>query len=166
MAKPIIINVVAQCSNVGKTHVVSTLIPLFKQHNLSVATIKHDVHNFDIDHPNKDTYKHAQAGADSVLISSPYKVAQIQKVANEVSLDSLVARCSNYDVIIIEGYKNSNYPKLEVYRSGISTKLISDPSLLIGIVSDVEFKGQQTYRFDQLASLVNHLIQLNISNVT
>ena len=82
MAK--VINVIGQGSNVGKTVLMEGLIKELRSRGLTVATVKHDVHGFDIDHPGKDTYRHRQAGANTVVISSKNRFAMIKEVEEEI----------------------------------------------------------------------------------
>lgn len=135
MAK--IINVIAGCSNTGKTVLIEGLIKELRSRGKSVATIKHDVHGFDIDKEGKDTWRHRKAGAEAVIISSRNRMALIRELNEEIPLEELIKQVENFDFIIIEGYKNSSYKKLEVYRSGVSTEIITPKENLIGIASDI-----------------------------
>ena len=135
MAK--IVNVVASCSNTGKTVLIEGLIKEIKNRGYTVATIKHDVHGFDIDKEGKDTWRHRKAGAEAVIISSKERMALIREVQEEIPLEELIKQVEDFDFIIIEGYKKSKYRKLEVYRQGISNKIITPKEKLIGVASDV-----------------------------
>lgn len=135
--KPIIVNIMGSCSNVGKTTVIEGIIKELKSRGYSIATIKHDVHGFDIDKEGKDTWRHRKAGAETVLISSKNRMAMIKEVEEEVALDCIVDMASASDIIIIEGYKKSTYKKIEVFRSGISTDIITPKEHLIAIASDI-----------------------------
>ena len=135
MAK--IVNVVASCSNTGKTVLIEGLIKELKNRGYTVATIKHDVHGFDIDKEGKDTWRHRKAGAEAVIISSRQIMALIREVQEEIHLEELIKQVEDFDFIIIEGYKKSKYRKLEVYRQGISKKIITPQEKLIGVASDV-----------------------------
>ena len=84
MAK--VINVIGQGSNVGKTTLLEGLIKELTSRGLSVATVKHDVHGFDIDHEGKDTYRHRESGASTVVISSKKRFAMIKEVEEEIEL--------------------------------------------------------------------------------
>lgn len=135
-SKGTVINVVASCSNVGKTTVIVGLIKELKKRGYSIATIKHDVHGFDIDKEGKDTYKHRIAGAESVCISSKDRFAMIKEVKEEVPLDKIISAVKDYDFIIVEGYKNSNLRKIEVARKKMGTEIITNKDLLIALASD------------------------------
>jgi molybdopterin-guanine dinucleotide biosynthesis protein B len=133
----IVINIVASGSNVGKTTLIEGLIKEIRMRGFSVSTIKHDVHGFDIDKEGKDTWKHRKAGAEKVIISSKKRMAVICEVEEEISLNELVDIALKSDFVIIEGYKNSKYKKIEVFRSGVSKKIITPKENLIAIASDV-----------------------------
>lgn len=131
-----VISVVGK-SDSGKTTLLEKLLRELKNRGYKVATVKHDTHGFDIDKPGKDTWRHAQAGADIVVISSPYKLAMIEKVDREIELDQIVERLKGIDLIITEGYKRGNKPKIEVVRSAISTEPLCQPDELIALASDI-----------------------------
>ncbi|MBC9783204.1 molybdopterin-guanine dinucleotide biosynthesis protein B [Heliobacterium chlorum] len=126
-------------SDSGKTTLLEKLLPELKKRGYRVATIKHDVHGFDIDQPGKDTWRHAQAGSDIVVISSPTKVAMIEKLQKELSLDEIVAKIQGVDLILTEGFKRGDKPKIEVYRSGHRPDLLCSPEELIAVASDTPF---------------------------
>lgn len=136
MAK--VINVMACKSNVGKTTLIEGLIKELKLRGRSVATIKHDAHDFDIDKEGKDTWRHRKAGAEAVLISSKSKMAMIKKLQEEISLEDLIDIVKDYDFVIVEGYKRSHYKKIEVFRSEVSTEIITPKEKLIAVASDIE----------------------------
>lgn len=133
-----VINIVGYGSNTGKTVLMEGLIKELTERGLKVATIKHDVHGFDIDKKGKDTYRHRMAGADTVIISSKNRLAMIKEVQCEVELSDIINMIDDKDIILVEGYKRSNLRKIEVYREGISNKIITDKDKLIAIASDVE----------------------------
>ncbi len=155
-----VISVVGK-SNVGKTTLLEKLLRELKWRGIKVATVKHDVHGFDLDVPGKDTWRHAQAGSDVVVISSPDKLAMISRVEEELSLDEICARISGVDLIITEGYKRENKPKIEVFRRGVYEELLSSPDELIAIASDVKFDLRvPCYGLDDAAGLVDRIEEL------
>src|SRR5712691_9365312 len=109
-------------SGSGKTTLLAALIPELAARGLSVSTIKHAHHDFDIDRPGKDSWRHRQAGAP------------------EPSLDELVARLGPVDVVIVEGFKRHPHPKLEVHRPSLGKPLLypNDP-YIVAIASDEPF---------------------------
>lgn len=138
-----IINIIGSSSNVGKTSLIEGLIKELNKRGLTVATIKHDVHGFDIDKKGKDTYKHREAGAETVVISSKKRFAIIKEIEDEIQLSDIINMVLDKDVILVEGYKNSNLRKIEVFRSGVSKEIITPKDKLIAIASDVDFKFAQ-----------------------
>ena len=136
MAK--VINIIGYGSNVGKTYIMEGLIKELKSRGLSIATIKHDIHGFDIDKKGKDTYKHRKAGSETVIISSKNRIAIIKELNKETELQEIIEMASDKDIILVEGYKKSNLRKIEVYRDGLSEKIITPKEKLIAIVSDID----------------------------
>jgi molybdopterin-guanine dinucleotide biosynthesis protein B len=125
-------------SNSGKTTLIVKLIPLLKEKGYRVASIKHDVHGFEMDREGKDTYRHFHSGADAVLISSPKKMALIQRVEEPLTLDELVERFyPDMDIVITEGFKSLDKPKIEVFRTAIhSQPLCTAADNRIALASD------------------------------
>lgn len=151
-----VFSVVGSKSNVGKTTVLCNIIRELKTRGYKVATIKHHAHNFDIDHPHKDTWLHGEAGADIVSISSPKKMAIIEKVKEEYTLDEMIKKIKNVDIIITEGYKHGDKQKLEVFRKEIGEELNSKDEDLFAIVTNRIFhKDIPQFDFDQIEELVD-----------
>lgn len=159
MAK--IVNVVASCSNTGKTVLIEGLIKELKNRGYTVATIKHDVHGFDIDKEGKDTWRHRKAGAEAVIISSSKRMALIREVQEEIPLEELIKQVEDFDFIIIEGYKKSKYRKLEVYRQGVSKEIITPKEKLIGVASDVSLslEGVRVVNLNNYEEIANLVIE-------
>lgn len=128
-------------SNSGKTTLIENIVPQLVEKGYKVGTIKHDAHSFDIDVPGKDSWRHAQAGASTVLISSPEKIAMIKRTTEDKNLEMLLQYMEGNDIIITEGYKSAARPKIEVCRSERSNELICDNSELIAVVTDLKFEG-------------------------
>ena len=106
-------------SGSGKTHLLTRLLPEFRARGLVVSTIKHAHHGFDLDQPGKDSYQHREAGAHEVLISSERRWALMHELDGpEPSLDELLTHLSPCDLVLVEGFKASAHPKIEVYRQG------------------------------------------------
>ena len=126
-------------SGSGKTTLLEKLIPLLVARGLRIAVIKHAHHDFDIDKPGKDTYRHRQAGAGEVMIISAQRWALMHELQDETepALEDLCARFSPCDLILAEGYKHAAIPKLEVHRSetGCEHLYPSDPRI-IAVITD------------------------------
>ena len=107
-------------SGAGKTTLLRKLIPALAAQGVSVSTIKHAHHNFDVDVPGKDSWEHRRAGAQQVLVSSSHRWALMTELrgAAEPDLGSLVAQLAPVDLVIVEGFKFDPHPKIEVHRGG------------------------------------------------
>ena len=123
-------------SGVGKTTALERLLPELKRRGYRVGTVKHDTHGFDLDRPGKDSWRHAQAGSDAVAISGPRKLAIICTVDGEMPLDAVVALMGDLDLVITEGYKRGDKPKIEVSRQARGTELLCGPEELVCIMAD------------------------------
>jgi len=135
---PPIVSVVGK-SNTGKTTLMVKLIAELKRRGYRVATVKHDVHGFDIDTPGKDSWRHAAAGSDVVFIASPQKLAMVRRLDFEWSLDEIAGMCVDVDIVLTEGYKRGDKSKIEVSRKEKGTELLCDSSELIAIAADQSF---------------------------
>lgn len=128
-------------SNTGKTTLLEKVITELKNRGYRIGVIKHDAHRFDIDHPGKDSHRLTQAGADTMLISSPEKLAVVKKHTESPPIEELIATYfSDVDIVLTEGFKKSGLPKIEVHRRERSATLICrgtepDPGLL-AVASD------------------------------
>lgn len=137
---PPVISFVAK-SNTGKTTLIEKVIAELKCRGYRVGAIKHDAHRFDIDHPGKDSYRLTAAGADTMLISSPEKLALVKKHASPPSLNDLIATYfGDVDIVVTEGFKMSPLPKIELHRKERSDTLLcrgehNDPTL-VAVASD------------------------------
>jgi molybdopterin-guanine dinucleotide biosynthesis protein B len=133
-----IISVVGK-SVVGKTTFLEKLIAELKRRGLRVAVVKHDVHGFELDRPGKDSWRLAQAGSDSVVIASPKRLALMKRLDREMALSEIAAFLTDVDIILTEGYKLGDAPKIEVSRRERGGELLCTPDELVAIVSDRSF---------------------------
>jgi len=162
-----VFSIVGKNSNTGKTTIMCKIIENLKQRGYRVGTIKHDVHGFDMDKPGKDTWKHAQAGSDLVMISSPDKFAMIQKVEEERKLSEIIAETTQVDILITEGYKREKYPKLEVFRREAADELLCEAHELFALVTNRSFDvNVPQFDFEQVEQLVNLIEQRFLNNNT
>ena len=145
-------------SGVGKTTYLEKLIPELKARGHRVAVIKHDVHGFDIDRPGKDSWRLTQAGSDCVAISGPQKLALICQREKEATLEELAELIVGVDIIITEGYKRQDKPKVEISRREISQELLCGPEELVAVVADQEFDlPVPQFDLEDVAGLANLL---------
>ena len=127
-------------SGSGKTTLLAHLIPALKKRGLRLSTIKHAHHAFDLDQPGKDSWKHRQAGATEVLISSQKRWALLHELGNtqEPQLRDLLPKMAPVDLILVEGFKRDNHPKIEIFRSTVSKPLLhpKDPAIIAVATED------------------------------
>lgn len=131
-------------SGSGKTTLMAALIPEFGSRGLTVSTIKHAHHAFDIDQPGKDSWLHRQAGAREVMVASDRRWALMHELRDEPEppLDELLGRLSPVDVVLVEGFKRHSHRKIEVYRRSLGKPLLHpDDPHIIAIASDEEMRG-------------------------
>ncbi|MFA9422079.1 MAG: molybdopterin-guanine dinucleotide biosynthesis protein B [Sedimentibacter sp.] len=160
----VVISVVAK-SGSGKTTLLEKVIKELKERKIKLAVIKHDAHSFEMDKPGKDTWRLAQAGADIVAISSPEKFAMIEKRERELTLDEIINRIDGVDLIITEGFKKGDKPKIEVFRSTVHSTLLCDPKELIAIASDIQWDiGVPCYHIDDAKGIADKIINYMENN--
>jgi molybdopterin-guanine dinucleotide biosynthesis protein B len=125
-------------SGSGKTTLIEKLLPEIKRRGYRVGTVKHHLHEFGIDQKGKDSWRHAQAGADTVIISAPQKLALVKRMNADMSLEDMRDRFFyDVDLILAEGYKTQAQSKIEVFRSAVHEKpLYTTEDNLLAMVSD------------------------------
>ena len=143
---PPVVSIVAK-SGTGKTTLLEELIAEMKRRGYRVGAIKHDAHSFDIDREGKDSWRLTKAGADTMLITSPDKLAMIKQYPTEhepTLAETVVTYCGDVDIVLTEGFKKSAMPKIEVHRMTRSEVLLCrheehDPNL-IAVASDSQLE--------------------------
>ena len=131
-------------SGAGKTTLLGKLIPALTRHGISVSTIKHAHHSFDIDKPGKDSHLHREAGAREVMISSANRWALLHENRGDAELDlrEMLARLSPVDLVLVEGFKRDTHDKLEVHRADNGKPLLQpDDPYVRAIASDTRIAG-------------------------
>ncbi len=154
---PPIVSIVGH-SQSGKTTLIEKLIPELRSRGYRVATIKHAYHSITPDQPDKDSWRHLQAGSEASVISSPDKVILTKPVVSEANLDDLTRLIGeDFDLILAEGFKKENAPKIEVHRRETGA-LLTDLKRLVAVVSDepLDTKARQ-FAFDDIAGLADLL---------
>jgi len=130
-------------SNTGKTTVIERLIPILVGKGIKVAVIKHHPHDFEIDIPGKDTYRYKKAGAMVSILASPRKIAIVKDTEDELTLTEIVSRyVSDVDLLIIEGFKKEDVPKIEVFqrKEGADLPVRWGDKNLIALITDESVK--------------------------
>jgi len=156
---PPIVSVIGK-SKSGKTTLIEKLIQELKSRGYRVATIKHTPQGLDFDEAGKDSWRHIQAGSEATAISSPDKLVLIKPVNQDATLDEVAYLLGeDYDIILAEGFKRGNAPKIEVHRKDAGPPL-EDIKKLIGIVTDepLETKARQfsTDSIEDIADLLEN----------
>ncbi len=145
-------------TNCGKTTYLEKLIPELKRRGWKVAVLKHDAHGFVMDVPGKDTWRHTRAGADVVCISAPGRAAMLRQVEGELTLAEVCAWCQDVDIILTEGYKRENAPKIEVFRKERGDSTIFAAADLLAMVSDsAQHPDLPTFPLDSPAPMADFL---------
>ena len=130
---------IAGYSGSGKTTLIEKVIPLLVAEGLRVSLIKHAHHEFDVDQPGKDSYRHRHAGATEVMVSSSKRWALIHELRGEEEpgLDEQLRHLAPCDLVIVEGYKSEPIAKIEVHRRGSHTPLLfPDDDHVVAIATD------------------------------
>lgn len=122
----------------GKTTFLEKLIAELSSRGFRVATVKHHVHDYDIDVPGKDSWRHARAGAVTTMVSSPDKFSLVRQVEREFTLPELarIAADAGSDILLTEGFKREGVNRIEISRAARSDELISTAEELIALVTD------------------------------
>ncbi len=144
-------------SGSGKTTLVEKLIRELKRRGYRVNSVKHHVHqDFEIDVPGKDSWRHAQAGADGVAVVAPNKTAVIRRTARELSLAAVAEMLGPADILIVEGYRWAPLPKIEVVRAAHTQAPVCPPGELLGLVSDLPLElGVPRFDLDDVDALAD-----------
>jgi len=137
--RPPILLIVAGRSGSGKTTVLERLIPELKNKGLKIGTIKHHHGGFEMDIPGKDSWRHKLAGAEKTIVSSPNRIGIVMDADHDHSPDELAQFLSGMDIILAEGYKTENLPKVEIFRKDIHERpLCLQDKNLIAMITDAE----------------------------
>lgn len=152
----------AAYSGTGKTTLLCQLIPLLKAQGLRVGVIKHAHHHFDIDYPQKDSYKLRKSGAETIVVASRKRTAIIiehPEIAEEPSLEDTLAKIplDGLDLLLIEGFKWADFPKIECHRQTLNKPyLYPTDKNIIAIATD--------YTLDNIKNNTCSIIQLDLNN--
>lgn len=150
-----IISVVGK-SKSGKTTLIEKLIPELKKRGYRIGTIKHAFHDFHMDKKGKDSWRHKAAGADTVIVVSRDRIAMV-KDENSVSLESIEKYFDGVDLIIAEGFKKENRPKIEICRADRNKEpLCNDDKTIIALVTDTDISlNVPTFGLEEIKALAD-----------
>ena len=149
--------------NSGKTGLMERLITEFTARGLSVSSIKHAHHSFDIDYPGRDSYRHRDAGARQVLLASRNRWALMHELRDEdePSLGDLLEQLSPVDLVLIEGYKRDRHPKIEAHRKETGQPLIApEDETIVAVASDTSVTiDRPVLELNDTTSIANFIAQ-------
>lgn len=151
-------------SGSGKTTLLVRLIPVLRQRGLSIATLKHAHHEFDVDTPGKDSFEHRKAGASEVIVCSARRWVQMHELdgAPEPSLAALLGRISPCDLVLVEGFKRERHPKLEIHRPSLGKPpFYPDDPHVVAVASDEPLPkpGPPRVDLDDIAAVADCVLQ-------
>jgi len=138
-------------SGSGKTELLVKLLPEFRRRGFKVSTMKHTHHNFDMDKPGKDSYRHREAGAEEVMVASGGRWALVHELRDEPEpdMDFLIGQMTPVDLLLIEGFKRNKHPKMEVSRPATGKSLIAvEDDTIVAVASDEHIDGVTVPLFD------------------
>ena len=149
--------------NAGKTGLMERLVTNITGRGLSVSTVKHAHHSFDVDHEGKDSYRHRQAGATEVLLSSRNRFALMHELRAdaEPTLEMLLQRLAPVDLILVEGYKRDAHPKVEAHRAATGNPLIAPQDATVrAVASDVPLTlDRPVFDLNDTAAIADFILQ-------
>jgi len=153
---------VAGYKNAGKTGLMERLVTEITSRGFTVSTLKHAHHAFDIDHPGKDSYRHREAGAHQVVLSSSNRWAMMTELrgAPEPPLKELLAQMAPVDLVLVEGWKRDGHPKIEAHRAVTKHPLIApDDPTIKAIACDSALQiDRPTFDLDDTKSIADFII--------
>ena len=147
--------------NSGKTYYVQEIIKKLRKKGYSVASIKHAHHEFDVDKPKTDSFLHRKAGSQQVIISSSKRWVKITELENsaEKNLTELLQQLSTTDIVIVEGFKNDNHPKIEIIKEKSKNYLFNQISNVVALVSDIEVNSNiKKFKKNEIELIVNFIL--------
>ena len=133
-----VICIVSAVSNTGKTTVMEKIIAEIVGRGYKVGAVKSDCHGFEMDVPGKDSWRFAQAGAAAIAVVGVNQCAVIQRTKEKKDLDEVIGLMKDIDIAIVEGFKLTGKPKIEVVRQEKGHRTISPDNELVAVVTDVE----------------------------
>lgn len=137
--------------NSGKTGLMERLVANITARGFKVSTIKHAHHSFDVDHPGRDSFRHRAAGASEVMLSSGNRWALMHELRaeDEPTFETLLAKMSAVDLILVEGYKSEAHPKIECFRQGVTDPMrVHTDDTICAVASDTKLENMSVPMFD------------------
>ncbi|MGL6070745.1 molybdopterin-guanine dinucleotide biosynthesis protein B [Craterilacuibacter sp.] len=159
---------VAGFSGCGKTTLIEAMLPLLAERGLTVSVIKHSHHAIEFDTQGKDSYRHRRAGAAQVMVVTPKSYAVFAETASQLALGAQLALLAPCDLVLLEGQKWAEVPKLEVYRPALGkSALYMTDKHVIAVASDVALVAPcpvlDLNQTNQIADFIIHWWQQQVS---
>ena len=158
---PAILSIIGK-SGSGKTTLIEKLIPELKKRGYRIGTIKHTVHDFDLDSKGKDSWRHKAAGAETVLLAAPHGVSVVKDL-QEYEVDDLAAYFDGLDLILTEGFKRGSKPKIEIFRTAAHRQPLyrGAPELIAMVTDSAVARDVPVFGLEDIAGLAD-LIEENL----
>ena len=147
--------------DVGKTYYASLIIKSLVKKGYKVGSIKHAHHDFDIDKPGTDSFKHREAGSSQAIISSAKRWAKITENnnENEKSLDELIQEFHNVEIVVVEGFKKENHPKIEILTKGSNNRNKEIKNVIAIVSDDLKDNIIPVFKENDIENLVEFIIK-------
>ena len=149
--------------NAGKTGLMERLVSEITGRGISVSTVKHAHHTFDVDHPGKDSHRHRVAGAREVLLASRKRIALMHELRDEAepTLEMLLQRLGPVDLVLVEGYKRDAHPKIEAHRAETGNPLIAtDDPTVRAVASDTPLEiDRPVFDLDDTGAIADFILR-------
>jgi molybdopterin-guanine dinucleotide biosynthesis protein B len=123
-------------SGSGKTTLITALLPRFAARGVTTSTIKHAHHDFQMDQPGKDSFLHRQAGAHEVIVANDAQFALYHEHPGRLGLEPLLRRLEPVDLVLVEGFKDDPFPKLEVHRPDLGRPPLWPNTEVVAVASN------------------------------
>jgi len=148
--------------NSGKTTIAAKIINKLRSRNFSVASIKHAHHEFDVDYENTDSFKHRVAGSSQVIVSSSKRWVKISELndTKEKTLNELISQLSETDIVIVEGFKNEDHPKIEIINNDNDNYLFKKVKNIKAIITNYKLQtNMKIFKNDEIDNIVNFILK-------
>jgi molybdopterin-guanine dinucleotide biosynthesis protein B len=154
-------------SGSGKTTLITALLREFRRRGLSISTIKHAHHGFDMDRPGKDSWRHREAGAAQVMVASNngWALLQTESAEDEISPAKLAQHMIAVDLILVEGFKEYEIPRIEVHRPSVGKKpFFPNDAGILGVASDevIETYGRPLLQLSNISAIADFILEKRV----
>ncbi len=162
-------------SGSGKTTLLEKLITELVSRGIKVGSVKHHSHvGFEIDYEGKDSWRHRQAGSSFVVVASPDQIAIVKKLDQELAVEEILAKMDAVDLILVEGYRHSALPTIELFRSGnpkdVGRELGGEGNQIIAVVTDIPVieqearaQGIKLFKYENILEIASFIEQSFLS---